>query len=249
MIDTHCHVDLYPDPSRIAADAERAGITTIAVTNLPSAFDRAYPHIRPLRHVRLALGFHPLVAEQHAAERKRFQQRVDRTSYIGEIGLDFSPAGRATKQIQLDSFRFVLETLRGRARFVTLHSRGAEAAVVDLLEEYGRTPVVFHWYSGLLDVLHRALEHGHYFSINPAMLRSANGNKIIAAIPPERALTETDGPFVEVIKRPAQPSDVQLVEEGLAGRWQVQTSEVTARMKENFMTLVRPLRAMGVSQA
>lgn len=247
MIDTHCHIDLYPDPSRVAADAEKAGITTVVVTNLPSAFDRAYPHIRPLRHIRLALGFHPLVAEQHAAERKRFQQYVDRTSYVGEIGLDFSSAGRTTKQIQLNSFRFVLETLRGKARFVTLHSRGAESTVVDLLEEYDKTPVVFHWYSGSLDVLHRALEHGHYFSINPAMLRSTNGNKIIAAIPPERALTETDGPFVEVGKRPAQPSDVLLVEANLAQRWQVQPQEAAARMKENFMTLVRPLRAVSMS--
>lgn len=242
MIDSHCHIDLYPNPYEITLDAEQSGITTIIVTNLPSAFIRAYPHIKSMRHIRLALGLHPLVAQQHASERENFRELVNQTSYIGEVGLDFSQVGLPTKEVQIESFRFVLQTLRGKPKFITLHSRQAESMVLDILEEEGRFPVVFHWYSGPLGVLKRALAQGHFFSINPAMVNSKKGQKIISNIPSNRVLTETDGPFVKVGKRPALPSDVAIVEDRLATIWQMEISETRTRIRENFWELIRPLR-------
>ena len=108
MIDTHCHVDLYANPSEVAARADRAGVLTVIFTNLPSALEKAYPHIRSFRKMRLSLGLHPLLAEQHIREKARFRALIDRTSIIGEFVLDFSPAGYATKDLQIESFRFVL---------------------------------------------------------------------------------------------------------------------------------------------
>lgn len=241
MIDTHCHLDLYERPTDVADRANRAGVLTVAVTNLPSAFDRANPHVRQFKNLRLALGLHPILVTQHTAERARFEELIESTSYIGEVGLDFSPEG-AARDLQVESFRFVLKVLRGKQKFVTVHSRRAEAAVLDLLEEEGRSPVVFHWFSGTIAVLRRALARGHFFSINPAMAGSPNGKKIIAALPPERVLTETDGPFVQVGGRPAVPSDVGLVEEYLAAVWKVQGPEARARVRENFLGLVGSLR-------
>src|SRR5690349_7156921 len=101
MIDTHCHLDLYAQPTTVAKEAQRAGVLTIAVTNLPSAFDIAYSHVQPLTNIRLALGLHPLAAEQHQSQRKRFKELSDRTSYIGEVGLDFSRTGIATRDLQI----------------------------------------------------------------------------------------------------------------------------------------------------
>jgi len=242
MIDTHCHVDLYPRPTEVAAGADRAGILTVIVTNLPSAFERALPFVQPLRNIRLALGLHPLVAEQHEAEREKFTALVDKTSYIGEVGLDFSRAGYSTKELQIESFRFVLRALRGKPKFITLHSRRAESTVLDILEEEGRAPVVFHWYSGSLADLKRALDLGHFFSINPAMFDSPNGRKIVASLPQERVLTESDGPFVKVRGRAAAPADVAYAEEGLASLWEQERHEVTAKIRQNFLELIRPLR-------
>lgn len=109
MIDTHCHIDLYSRPTEVAAAADRAGVLTIIVTNLPSAFERALPFVGTMRNIRLALGLHPLVAEQHKSELQKFRELIDKTSYIGEIGLDFSRAGYATREIQIESFRYVLK--------------------------------------------------------------------------------------------------------------------------------------------
>jgi TatD DNase family protein len=243
MVDTHCHLDLYSDPSRIAADAEKAGVFTVFVTNLPSAFDAALPHARQFRKVRMALGLHPLTAESHSdRELDRFKQLVWKTSFIGEVGLDFSRDGLDTREKQLNSFRFVLRCLENQAKFVTIHSRQAESAVLDLLDELYRHPVVFHWYSGTPKNLDSAIDRGHFFSVNPSMLRGMKGRKLIARIPPERILTESDGPFISVGRRKVIPADVQLVERGLAEIWEMEPLVVRSIVAQNFQILMKPLR-------
>jgi TatD DNase family protein len=241
MIDSHCHIDLYPHPTEVADRADRAGVLTVIVTNLPSAFERAYPHIQNFTRMRLALGLHPLAVDQHVAERKRFAELVDKTSFIGEIGLDFSHAWYAFKEVQIESFKFVLATLENKAKFITVHSRRAESTVLNLLQEAQRSPVVFHWYSGSLKTLENALRCGHYFSINPAMIRSPNGQKIISKLPPDRVLTETDGPFVRFDDRVLEPPDVSIVENYLASLWGITRIDVRKRVKENFLRVLRPV--------
>lgn len=243
MIDAHCHIDLYSKPTEVADRANRANVLTVLVTNLPSAFEKSYPHIKQFPNIRLALGLHPLLASQHQAERKSFQSLINKTSYVGEIGLDFSPAGFQTKDIQLDSFRFIFNTINKKPKFITLHSRRAESAMLDLLEEVNYPfPVVFHWYSGSVSVLEKAVEKGHYFSINTAMIESPNGQKIINRIPPERILTESDGPFVKYKSRIVEPTDVSIVERFLAEAGSVSASQVRNKIRENFMKIISPIR-------
>lgn len=243
MLDTHCHLDLYPDPSRTALNAESAGVFVICVTNLPSAFLAAQPHVLRFKSVRLALGLHPLVADLHSDEElSQFRKLVGQTSFIGEIGLDFSREGQLTKEQQLTSFRFALEALQKQPKFVTIHSRQAEAAVLEVLREEYPHPIVFHWYSGTLKHLENAIADGHFFSINPAMIRSEKGKKIIARIPRERIPTESDGPFINMRNRAVEPSDVHTVEEALGEMWDVDVLSARSIVRKNFQTLIEPLK-------
>ena len=243
MLDTHCHLDLYPDPSRTALDAESAGVIVVCVTNLPSAFLAAQPHVHQFKSVRLALGLHPLIAELHSDEElSQFTKLVCQTSFIGEIGLDFSREGRLTKEQQLISFRFALQALQKQPKFVTIHSRQAEPAVLQVLREEYPHPIVFHWYSGTLKHLENAIADGHFFSINPAMIRSEKGRQIIARIPRERILTESDGPFINMRSRTVQPSDVHTVEEALGKIWDADALSARSIVRKNFQTLIEPLK-------
>lgn len=238
MIDAHCHLDAYPDPLRAAREVERSHVLTIAVTDCPSAFERAYPHVRSFKWIRLALGLHPLLGVRHAVERTRFAQHLARTSYVGEVGLDFSPEGLPTRAQQLDSFRHVLELVRARPRFVSVHSRRAESAVLDLSEELGVAPLVFHWYSGSLTQLDRLLRLGNSCSINAAMVRSQKGRTIIERLPPDRVLTETDGPHVTILGRAARPGEVGEVLAFLASAWGTTVGEADAQVRHNLRLLV-----------
>lgn len=243
MIDAHCHLDLYPKPTSVAVSANNSKVLTVMVTNLPSAFERSLPFLKTLTYIRPALGLHPQLAQSHKAERNKFKELVCLTSYIGEIGLDFAPEFKGLMDVQIESFQFAIECLGAMPKFVTIHSRKAETMVLKLLKEMKYPfPVVFHWYSGSLTVLDQALDDGHYFSINPAMIRSAAGQRVISRIPKEQILTETDGPFVYVGNRYAVPSDVAIVERFLASQWS--TSDLTARrlVRDNFMRIVKPIK-------
>lgn len=195
IIDTHCHFDMMPNPEAYISAREKMGDIVIGMTNLPSHFRMGQPHLKGYKHIRLALGFHPLLAAERRKELTLFKQFVDQTSYIGEIGLDFSKEGIATKEEQINVLCEVLATLRGKRKIVSVHSRKAEKELLDLLCEYEMQNVIFHWYSGSVDLIPDILNKGYYFSINEAMCRSKNGQSIIERIPSDRILTETDAPY------------------------------------------------------
>lgn len=136
----------------------------------------------------------------------------------------------------------MLKAIQNKPKFMSIHSRKAESEVLDGLEEENRSPVVFHWYSGPLDLIDRVLSLGHYFSINPAMINTTHGRKIIDRLPFDRVLTETDGPFVKMEKRTAYPKDVSLVENYLSEIWQMNKFDTSKNIKNNFHKLINPLK-------
>lgn len=244
MIDAHCHIDLYPNPLQVARRCEQAGVTTLAMTNLPSHYAMGRQHLQGFRNIRLALGLHPLHALRHQAEYELFEQYLPMTSYVGEVGLDFSREGIDTKQQQLQSFAFVLQRIQLQRKLLSIHSRGAEQQVVDMLLQYQCTLAIFHWYTGPISVLHTIVDAGYYFSVNPAMLRSEKGRQIIAAIPKNRLLTETDGPFVQIGNTLAEPVHVGLVINHLTLLWEMSSQQVVAQIQTNFTALITPLRGV-----
>ena len=240
MHDTHCHLDLYPDPYQVALTTEKAEVTTVAVTNLPSAYFAAKLHMRRFRSLRLAVGLHPLLANEHSSQEKQlFRDALRETRYVGEVGLDFSKHGIETKEKQLESFQFVLAQLQNAKRFVTLHSRRAESTVLELLTEYQISPVVFHWYSGSVKIADAAVAAGHYFSVNTSMIQSKNGQKIIKRIPKKRLLTETDGPFIKINRKPVVPTDVYHIHNYLSALWEDDPHRVKSHLEKNLVCYLK----------
>lgn len=242
MIDTHCHIDLYNEPEKILLDCEKADMTVLAMTNLPSHFQMGHAHVLPFKKIRLALGMHPLYVHEHIKEFALFVKNLPKTSYVGEVGLDFSREGYATKEMQVTSFKRILGLLNGQRKVLSLHSRRAEKEVLSLLIENNIKSAIFHWYSGPLTLIDGIVQHGYYFSINPEMLTSENGKKIIGRIPAEKILTETDGPFTQVNGRDVRPTDVDLVYRYLAEIWGETRNEVEDTVAKNFNSLISNLK-------
>lgn len=197
IVDTHCHFDMMPKPEAYIRQRELVGDIVIGMTNLPSHFQMGQPHLNGYKHIRLALGMHPLLATESKIEVPLFKRLVDQTSYIGEIGLDFSKEGYVTKDDQIEVLHELLSAIRGKKKIVSVHSRKAEKKLLALLCEYEIKNVIFHWYSGPVDLIPAILEQGYYFSVNETMCLSKNGRDIIEKVPRERVLTETDAPYNE----------------------------------------------------
>ena len=143
IIDTHCHFDMMTSPERYIQKQEGVGNVVIGMTNLPSHFELGAPYIKTYKNIRLALGFHPLLAAENRKEISKFQKCIEQTSYIGEIGLDFSREGIVTKNVQISVLRNLLESLKGMKKIISVHSRKAEVMLFDLLTEYNIENVIF----------------------------------------------------------------------------------------------------------
>lgn len=227
MIDTHCHFDIMPHPEAYISAKEKAGDIVIGMTNLPSHFKIGQPYIKSYKHVRLALGLHPLLASESINDLALFNSLLNQTSYVGEIGLDFSKEGIATKNTQIMVLRSLLESLRGKQKIISVHSRKAERVLFDLLCEYNIQNVIFHWYSGPVDLIPSIISKGYYFSINESMTRSKNGRAILEQIPRNRILTETDAPYNTKIDIKKTLANIQVAE---------------AEIQNNFMSLLANIR-------
>ena len=135
IIDTHCHYDMMEYPENYINKVEKTGNIVIGMTNLPSHFDIGFEHIRKYNRVRLALGFHSQLAEENINELPLFETYMERTSYIGEIGLDFSSDYISTKDSQISCLKYILEKLQGKNKIISVHSRCAEKELFSLLIE------------------------------------------------------------------------------------------------------------------
>jgi TatD DNase family protein len=239
LVDTHCHLADYPDPLRVLQSAQSANVSIVAVTADPDQYRRLKLRLGVRPSTEVALGLHPLrAATFRPADLARFFRMVPTAGWIGEVGLDFSPAGKDTRRQQLQIFDTVLTEAQPGRHPLTVHSRGAAADVIARLAD-ARLPAVLHWYSGPLRLIDDALAAGLYFSINPAMLRAKRIRALLNAIPPNRVLLETDGPYAMSRGRPTQPGDLHHVLPTLADAWQRPVQEVAATLHDNHTELLK----------
>jgi TatD DNase family protein len=195
IIDSHCHFDLMPNPEAYISNNEQQGNIIIGMTNSPANYEMGANHVRAFKYIRLALGFHPQLADKIRNQLPLFDKYIQTTSYIGEIGLDFSEKYKSSKNIQMDCAEFILSRLKDKNKIISVHSRMAESELFNLLAHYEIENVIFHWYTGKLSLISKIVDRGYYFSINERMTTTESGRKIIGLIPKDRLLTETDAPF------------------------------------------------------
>lgn len=236
LIDFHCHLDLYPNPHEVAREAARRGVYVLSVTTTPSAFLGTLALAGSDSRIRTALGLHPELAVARESELPLFERLLPETEYVGEVGLDGSRPHRDT----LDQQGGILSAILGLCaqsggKTISLHSRGATKLLLDVLESEPRAgTTVLHWFSGTEREVRRAAEMGCWFSVGRPMLTSERGRKNISAMPLDRILPETDGPFGEIGGRSSFPWEAMSVADELDELLGRSTLEVASVLVDNF---------------
>ena len=232
LIDTHCHINFFENAGDIALECERKKVHTVYVTTLPSHFDETYPYVKNLQYIYPSLGFHCL-EENYDLEYEQllFLKNLKNTKYIGEIGLDFSSKAKQSFDIQIEIFKFVLDSIKDKNKLLSVHSNNAEDMILELLVKYNIRSVIFHWYNGKISTLKNILNQGYYFSINYAMCKSKKGQNIILKLPKSKVLIETDAPFIKDIL----PYNNEEVYKYLMKVWGIEIEKVKQQVLENFM--------------
>lgn len=242
LVDFHCHLDLYPDHALAVQETETAGVFTLAVTTTPRAWPRNHELAQRTKHVRAALGLHPQLVAEHENEIELWDRHLAETRYVGEVGLDAGPRFFKSLDAQKRVFQHVLQQCaQAGGKIITVHSIRSAKAVLDLVETHlppERGRIILHWFTGTKSEAKRALELGCYFSINAGMLGNERHAPMVQAIPLDRMLTETDGPFTRTGDRPSQPADVVGVVEGLSRFHGLPSSEVASLIRDNLRALL-----------
>ena len=237
MIDFHCHLDLYPEPHKIARACAERGVRVLSVTTTPSAW-RGTSALAG-GQTPTALGLYPQIAHERKAEVGLFDDLLTLTRYVGEVGLDGGPEFKAHREDQDAVFKHVLEAcVRNGGRIMSVHSRHAANAVLDSLDAHpGAGTAILHWFSGNFGELRRAIDLGCWFSVGPAMLNGERGRKLASRMPRDRILTESDGPFARIGRRAVLPWEVGRAVEALSNLWGTGTEETQQALNDNLRRL------------
>ena len=165
--------------------------------------------------------------------------RSDRVRAIGETGLDFFRTGVEGREVQEESFRFHIRLAKQLGKPLMIHDRDAHEDVVRVvLDEGAPDTVVFHCFSGGVELAQTCAQHGWYASFagtvtykNAQMLRDA-----LLVMPEHLILTETDAPFLPPVPHRGQVNSSQLLPLTIALMAQVrgvELAEFCERTREN----------------
>jgi TatD DNase family protein len=240
LIDFHCHLDLYPDPAETARKAVEDGVYVLSVTTTPSAFAGTSALAPQGGRIRTALGLHPELVATRRHELRLFHHLLPTAQYVGEVGLDGSKPHRDTLTMQAEVLHEILDACAAAGgRIISLHSRGAVEMLLDMLEfEPLAGTFVLHWFSAKPAIIQRAAALGCWFSVGSGMMASRSGRDAVDAMPANRLLPETDGPFGMAEGVPLSPGGGGSVYRDFARLKGTSSKSAERLMTGNFRRLV-----------
>ena len=248
LIDSHVnlhHEKFADDREAVITRARHAGVTRMIticdkIQNFPDVIAIAEQH----DDIFASIGAHPHYAKDHLD--LTAQKLIDLGSHpkvvgVGETGLDQHYAFSSLDD-QIQVFRAHAQAARTLGKTLIIHTREADQAMGDLLEEEaGRGPlrILLHCYTSGAELARRALALGAYISFSGIMtFKNADDVRAIATETPlDRIIVETDCPYLAPVPHrglrcePAHVADVQRALLKLRG---VAEEEGSALLAENF---------------
>jgi TatD DNase family protein len=241
LVDFHCHLDLYREHEAVFQKCRRDQIEILTVTTTPRAWAKNVELAAGAPNIRVGLGLHPQLVAEGADELLLFQKHLHAAKYVGEVGLDASPRFYKSFEKQKKVFEGVLRACsREGGKILSLHSVRCAGEVLKMLEAFlplDRGTPVLHWFTGSASEAKRAVQLGCYFSLNLEMLKSEPRRGLLASLPREKILTETDGPFTLCDGQSSFPHDVEAAVQSLAVLLKMEIEDVKALICSNLQRL------------
>ena len=246
LIDAHSHVDRYSLvdehalPSALAEIAQH-GIFTISNSMDLESYRRNLEISEQCDMVLPVFGVHPWNAAEYVDRLADLTGAIESSPMIGEVGLDhYFVKDAATYPGQRKVLEYFLSAAREQNKIVSLHTKGAEREVLEVLDRYNVQRAIVHWYSGPMDIFKELVARGAYFTVGIEVLYSEHVQAIAQEIPLGRLLTETDNPGgpAGFIGRPGTPVLVKDVVRGIAGARKTTAEAIIQAVQANLTELI-----------
>lgn len=254
LIDSHCHLNFNAfdeDRANVLARAKAAGIVACINPgiNLPDS-QQVVNLAATIPDLYAAVGFHPNDAadfDDQALDQLRTLAGRPKVVAIGEIGLDYY-WDKVPRPVQQRVFEQQLALAKELGKPVIIHQRDSAADTMAVLRQWGAAQahpgLVLHSFSGDQAVAEEAVGLGFYIGISgPVTFKNARDLPgIVAALPLDRLLVETDAPFLTPHPyrgKRNEPAHVRLVAERIAALKGLPLAEMSRCLTENTVTLFK----------
>ncbi len=225
-LDGHTHLDIMglPVPGVLAA-ARAAGITRVVTvgTDLESSrwsatcagqYDEVYAAvaIHPNETEAAAAGADGADRTDEVLAEIEYLAGLPQVRAVGETGLDYY-RDHSDPALQRDWFRAHIQIAKRTGRVLMIHDREAHEDVLRILAEEGAPDrVVFHCFSGDVEMAKRCADAGYVMSFagNLTFASAQNLRDAAAVAPAELLLTETDAPFLTPVPWRGKPNSPAL---------------------------------------
>lgn len=168
----------------------------------------------------------------------------ERVRAIGETGLDFfRTESEQCKSFQQHSFERHIQIAKDFGLALQIHDRDAHEQVVETLLRVGAPEkVVFHCYSGDIELAKICAEHGWYtsFAGNITIKRNQHLRDSFRHMPKSLILVETDAPFLtpEPLRgRPNAPYLVPITVRFMAAELGMDANELSGQLAKNTVAV------------
>jgi TatD DNase family protein len=251
LIDSHCHLD-FPDFAdeldAVVARARTAGIARmVTISTRVHWYAGLIAIAERFADVYASVGTHPHYA--HEESEITASDLVARTHHpkvvaIGEAGLDYH-YDRSPRDAQERGFRNHIAAARETGLPLVIHSRNADADTARILEEEtgrGTFSAVLHCFTGGPDLARRAVALGLFISFTGILTfkNSAELRAIVADLPADRILVETDAPYLAPLPfrgKRNEPAFVVETAKMLAETRGVSFDDIARQTSDNFFRL------------
>ncbi len=205
LADIHCHLYSLHNATEVIEKARNAGIQRLGLVNEniktmeeSFPFKKAFPDL-----ILYGMGIYPCEFKDFQDEkgeeiRHYLIQNIFRADMMGEIGLDYLCASTPEeKKLQHELLQFQLDLAAEHGLPVNLHSRRALRDTMNIAIQYQKksgNPALLHWFTQSRKLVRIAGEAGVFMSVGPRVLYSEDTAKVVAEIPLNCLLLETDTP-------------------------------------------------------
>lgn len=220
LFDTHAHYD----DERFDGDREallagmpekNVGLIVNPGCDIPSS-RTAVALAESFDFVYAAVGIHPENCGDFAPgmiDRLRQMAKNPRVVAIGEIGLDYYWAENPPRELQQEVLRRQLGLAEELDLPVIIHDRDAHGDTLDIVREFPRVRGVFHCFAGSAEMARELIKMGWMLSFNGAVTfkNAKKAPEVIAAVPLEKLMIETDAPYLTPVPHRGERNDSSYV--------------------------------------
>jgi TatD DNase family protein len=249
MIDSHSHIytERYRDDrDAVIARAAAAGVTQLLQVGCSLEESRAAVALGArVSGIYAAVGVHPHEATTVGPEvLDALETLIHHPKVLawGEMGLDFY-YDHSPRNVQQQAFAAQLQRAIQCDVPVVIHTREAEQATLDLLQDYPipRSGHV-HCFTGTPAMAEQLLVMGFYIGFTGIVSfpKADNVRAALRVVPLERLLIETDSPYLAPLPyrgRRNEPAFVRHVAEAIAQVKEVPVADVLYHSTQNFYRL------------